>query len=119
MYKLEEKRKFNRFEFQKSVLVSPVVPSQSGNIFEVQNKFYESWAHDISEDGLQLENHGQFNSDTILKVHFEVMNDTPVEVFGKVIWSENNHIGLRFVLLDAKARKGIQTIARKKNSPSN
>ncbi|HEY5037896.1 MAG TPA: PilZ domain-containing protein [bacterium] len=114
MNDIVEKRKFNRFEFQKSVLVFPVIPSESGNIYQVQNKSYESWAHDISEDGLQLENLGNFNSDTILKLRFELEANTPVEVYGKVIWSESDHLGLRFVLPDSKVRKGIQAISQKK-----
>jgi hypothetical protein len=115
---VDEKRKFNRFDFQKTVQVFPVLPSSSGNIFEVQKKPIEAWANDISEGGLRLEAADSFDPNFLLKLNLELVEDQSVEVYGKIIWSRDSHCGVRFMLVDKKLRKGIHAISAKKNSPS-
>jgi len=115
---IEEKRKFNRFEFQKTVQIFPVLPSKSGNIFEVHKKPIEAWANDISEGGLRLEAADSFEPNFLLKLNLELEEDRSVEVYGKIIWSRDSHCGVRFMMVDKQLRKGILAIATKKNSPS-
>ena len=113
-----EKRKHNRIEFQKSVQVFQVLPSKSGNIFEVQNNCDAAWANDISEGGLRLETSKFFDPSLLLKLNFEVEEDQSVEVYGKVIWAQDHHCGVRFMMVDQKMRKGIRSITRKKDFPA-
>ncbi len=115
---IEEKRKFNRVEFQKTVKVFPVVPSRSGNIFEVQKKPIEAWVNDISEGGLRFEAADSFDPNFLLKLSLEIEEEKSVEVYGKIIWSRDSHCGVRFMLVDQELRKGIHAISKKKNSPS-
>ncbi len=116
MQNLVEKRRFDRFEFQKSVQVFPVLPSLSGNIFEIQNKPIEAWANDISEEGLQLEVSQTFNPNFLLKLNFDFGKNKSVEAYGKIIWSYDYHSGLRFMLVDQHLREQIQSIGEKKNN---
>lgn len=83
-----EKREFNRFEFQKSVQVFPVLPSKSGNILEVENQSLKGKAHNISEGGLRLVTPKGFPENSILKLNFKVEKNESVEVYGKIMWSE-------------------------------
>ncbi|HUO58408.1 MAG TPA: PilZ domain-containing protein [bacterium] len=109
-----EKRKHNRFEFQKPVRVFPVLPSKSGNIYEVQTESFEVQARDISEGGLRLQSQQELNPQFLVKLNFEISKDQPVEVFGKIMWSQERHHGIRFMLVDQEMRKGIKSLARKK-----
>jgi len=115
---IDEKRKFNRVEFQKTVQVFPVLPSRSGNIFEVQKKPIEAWVNDISEGGLRFEAADSFDPNFLLKLNLEMEEEKSVEVYGKIIWSRDSHCGVRFMLVDKELRKGIHAISKKKNSPS-
>jgi hypothetical protein len=110
-----EKRKFNRYEFQKPVLVFPVLPSKSGNILEVEDHSLKSQASDISEGGLRLATSNGFKTDSILKLNFKVEKNQPVEVYGKIIWKQKEQCGVRFVLVDPQIRKGIRAIGKKKS----
>lgn len=109
-----EKRKFDRYEFQEKVRVFPVLPSRSGNIYEVQEKAVEFRALDISEGGLRLETDQELDPRSLLKLSFEVAKDRPVEVFGKIMWSQERHHGIRFMLADQEMKKGIRAIGKKK-----
>lgn len=109
-----EKRKFDRYAFLKPVQVFPVLPSKSGNIYEVQNKPVEVQIRDISEGGLRLEGDREFDPQFLLKLSFEVAEERPVEVFGKIIWSSEGYHGVRFMLADQEMKKGIRAIGRKK-----
>ncbi len=119
MIKSSDKRRFNRFAFQKSIHVFPVLPSKSGNIYEVQKSSIEVKASDISEGGLRLEFHPGLDPKFLLKLNFEVEKDERIEVYGKIIWSEKNHLGVRFMVTDSILRKGIRSIAKKYNPSSN
>src|SRR5580704_13023884 len=112
-----EKRRFNRFDFQKSVQVYPVLPLKSGNIYEVQKNSIEVKASDISEGGLRLETSQGLDPKFLLKLNFEVQKDERIEVYAKIMWAEKTHCGVRFMLTDSILRKSIRAIA-KKNSPS-
>jgi hypothetical protein len=108
-----EKRQHTRFDFQMPVKVFPVRSSKSGNIYEVQSNFHEFQARDISEGGLCLQTGQDFDSSQMLKMNFEVEKDRPVEVFGKVMWSNSKHLGVRFMMTNQEIRKGIKTLALK------
>ena len=111
---LAEKRKFDRFQFQKSVQIFPVLPSKSGHIYEVQHQPIDAWANDISEEGLRLEVSHSFGSDSLLKLHFEFEKDKTVEAFGKIVWSHDSHSGIQLMLMDRHLRNGIKAIGKKK-----
>ncbi len=119
MNELNEKRHFDRFKFQKPVRVFSVLPSKSGNIYEVQKNCLELKASNISEGGLNLEVEKPLDSQYLLKMNFEVEKDQLVEVYGKVVWSRENHCGVRFMLTDPVLRKGIRSIEKKRNPTSN
>ena len=109
-----EKRQHQRYEFQQSVRVFPILPSKSGNIYEVHNEPIEFHARDISEGGLRIQAEHELNPHYLLKLHFEVSKDQPVEVFGKIMWSQEKHHGVRFMLVDQTMRRSIKSLAKKK-----
>jgi hypothetical protein len=108
-----EKRRFDRFDFQKSAQVFPVLPSKSGNIYEVQKDPIEAWVNDISEGGVRLEVVHSFASDALLKLNFELEKNKTVETYGKIVWSHDNHSGIHFMMADHRLRKDIKAIGRK------
>ena len=114
MAALQEKRRFNRVEFQKSVRVFPVLPSKSGNIYEVQNEGLQVKAVDISEGGLRLETNEELNENFLIKMHFEFVKDKPVEVFGRIMWSSEGRHGIRFMIADQEIQHGIRALSKKK-----
>ncbi|SRR5579871_1073963 len=106
-----EKRKFNRFEFQKPIRVFPVLPSKSGNIYEVQKESFEVRASDVSEGGVGFETNRNMNPDWLLKMNFEVEANEPVEVYGKIVWSRSNRCGVRFMHMDSSLRKIVRSLS--------
>lgn len=119
MNKVDEKRRHDRYEFQKTVRVYPVLPSQSGNIYEVQKESFEARTSDLSEGGLGLETRKPLDPHFLLKMNFEVENSQAVEVYGKVIWSTPNRCGVRFMYADSSLRRSIRSIPQKKILRSN
>jgi hypothetical protein len=116
---VSDKRQYNRFEFKKPVQVFPVVPSLSGNIFEVHNQSTEMLSHNISEGGLRLETTEKIQKESLLKMNFEVSEDQPIELYGKVMWTQDGHFGVRFILPDSELRQGLKQIQKNgKNKPT-
>ena len=115
MSNVGDKRRFNRFEFPKTVQAFPVLPSRSGNIYEVQPRALEARVHDISEGGLRLVTPMDFPKDSILKLHLEVKRNHKVVIFGKVVWLRRNYCGVSYLLLDQVVREGLTALARKKS----
>lgn len=116
MAEMKEKREYLRIGFEKTVRVFPVLPSSSGNIFEVQKNSVWAQASNISEGGLLLETEQFSKSSLILKLNFEVAKDETAEVYGKVIWAEGGRSGVRFLFADQNLRKSIRGLARKNNA---
>ena len=116
MKKMNDKRRHDRFEFQKRIHVFPVLPSKSGNIYEVQKDSFEAHSSNLSEGGLGLETAKPLNPDFLLKVNFELQSDQAMEVYGKVVWSRQNHCGIRFMYTDASLRRGIKFLAQEKTA---
>ncbi len=114
MAALQEKRRYKRFDFQKSVKIFPVLPSKSGNIYEVQTQAVQVKAVDISEGGLRLETDADLNENFLVKMHFEMTKDRPVEVFGRIMWSSEKQHGIRFMIADHEIQHGVRAIAKKK-----
>ena len=119
MTAMEEKRRFNRFDFQNVIHVFPVLPSKSGNIFEVQKESFEASASNISEGGLKFETKKELSPNFLLKLNFELTHDQPLEVYGKVIWSKDNRFGIRFMYTDQTLRQAVRSIARGRFTPKN
>jgi hypothetical protein len=116
---VSDKRQYNRFDFKKPVQVFPVVPSVSGNIFEVHHQPIEMFSHNISEGGLRLETPGKIQKESLLKMNFEMSKDQPVEVYGKVMWTQDKHFGVRFILPDSELHQGLKKMQKNgKNSES-
>jgi hypothetical protein len=109
---VSDKRQHNRFEFKKPVQVFPVVPSVSGNIFEVHSQSTEMLSHNISEGGLRLETPGRIQKESLLKMNFEMSKDQSVEVYGKVMWTQDKQFGVRFILPDPELRQGLKQIQK-------
>src|SRR5579859_1332406 len=108
-----EKRQHPRFDFQQPVKVYPVLPSKSGNIYEVQSRPVEFQAYNISEEGLALEADRDMDGEIILKMNFEVEKDQPLIVYGKIVWSQEKHLGVRFLMVDSDMRRSINALGKK------
>ncbi len=111
MENLQEKRHYDRYQFQKPIQVYPVLPSKSGNIYEVQDKVIPAQSNNISEGGLKLETNKSFDVNSILKLSFESEKDSSVEVYGKIIWTKKAHCGVRFMMPDRSIQKVIHNIS--------
>lgn len=109
-----EKRRHKRFKFAEEVRVFPVLPSASGNIFEVQQEPVPSKAFDISEGGMRMEWDGELSPEFLLKLNFEFSNNLPVEVYGKIVWTKTDQVGVRFMVTDAAIRHGVKSLSNKK-----
>jgi hypothetical protein len=109
--KIQEKRLFKRFKFNKILKVSTVVPSKSGLIYEVQPQLFEIFSHDMSEGGLRIQNVKRFEKDTILKMNLELGRNNVLETFGQVTWSDRYHCGINFLLLGQEFRKNVRQLA--------
>jgi len=106
-----EKRRFNRVEFQKPIRVFPVLPSKSGNIYEVQKESFEVHASDVSEGGVGFETTRPMNPDFLVKMNFEAVENQPVEVYGKIVWTQSNRCGVRFMHMDSSLRKLVRSLS--------
>ena len=106
-----EKRHFNRVGFQKPIRVFPVLPSKSGNIYEVQNESFEVHAYDVSEGGVGFETNRPMSPDFLVKMNFELSQDQPVEVYGKIVWAQSNRCGVRFMHMDYSLRKMVRSLS--------
>jgi len=95
-----DKRKFVRFNFQRPVFLFPVVYSKSGNIYEVQTEAVQVWANNISEGGLRLENTTMFDPTFPVKLFFDLVKGQRVEIYGKIVWTLDQHCGIRFMGTD-------------------
>jgi hypothetical protein len=111
MNKVMEKREFKRFKFRKLLRVTEIVPSKSGNIFEVHPQFFEIFSHDISEGGLRIDNMKKLNANSFFKVHVELAKNNVVETFGKVTWIDRYQCGLNFLMLGQDFKKSVRQLA--------
>ena len=108
-----EKRRHIRQETFKSIRVLPIVPSKSGNIYEVQDRPVAGKAVDISVTGagLKISTRG-LEPQSLLKLIFETPEGDDFEVYAKIIWSERTRCGVRFVMSDQAVLKAVQEISR-------
>lgn len=106
-----EKRRHGRQEALKPVRVLPIVPSKSGNVFEVLDRPVEGQTIDISETGagLKISTRG-LQPQSLLKLFFETPDGDSFEVYAKIIWSERTRCGVRFVLSDQAVLKAVREI---------
>ena len=111
MSKTSEKRIHNRIDFNKPVQVFPVLPSKSGNIYEVQKESFEAQASDVSEGGLGLKVSKPMNPEFLVKMNFELTDKQPIEVYGKIIWSQSDRCGIRFMHTDTAFRKMLRSFS--------
>jgi len=111
MNKISEKREFKRFKFRRLLKVSAVVPSKSGNIFEVHPQAFEIFSHDISEGGLRIDNLKQLNPNAIFKVNVELAKNNVVETFGKVSWTDRYQCGINFFMSGQDFKKSVRQLA--------
>ncbi len=113
---MDEKRQQERLDFQKWVQIFPVLPSGPGSTWEIQDSSIGAWANNISEGGLQVETCHPFNPNFPLKLNIEFEKGRFVETYGKMIWSHGNHCGIRFMWMDERLRKCIQSVQKMKNN---
>ena len=114
MTETKEKRHFDRFDFQKKIRIFPVLPSKSGNIFEVQKESFDARASNISEGGLSFKTERDLDPQFLLKMHFEAPGDQLVEVYAKVVWAKDRHCGVRFIYTEPSLRNSVRSIAPQK-----
>jgi hypothetical protein len=103
----EDKRRFPRVDFTSSLDVYPVIPSKSGFIFEVAPRHESMKAKDISQSGIRLATPQPIAYRSILKLRMELRKKQPVELFARVIWSENGQSGLKFIVLHEEAKRHL------------
>jgi hypothetical protein len=111
MMKIQEKRAFKRFKFNKILKVSTVVSSKSGLIYEVQPQLFEVFSHDMSEGGLRIQNMKRFEKDAIFKVNLEFERNNVVETFGKITWADRYQCGMNFLLLGPEFKNKVRQLA--------
>jgi hypothetical protein len=109
--KIQEKRLFKRFRFNKILKASTVVPSKSGLIYEVQPQLFEIFSRDMSECGLGIQNMNRLEKDAILKVSFEFERNNVVETFGKITWADRYQCGLNFLVLGTEFKNKVRQLA--------
>jgi hypothetical protein len=111
MNKVTEKRESKRFKFRKLLRVSAVIPSKSGNIFEVHPHSFEIFSHDISEGGLRIDNMKQISANGLFKVQVELAKNNVIETFGKVTWIDRYQCGLNFLMSGQDFKKSVRQLA--------
>jgi hypothetical protein len=111
-----ERRNFNRVKFQKAVKIFQALPNPSGDFYEFNNAPLDAWTNNISEGGLLLETACAFEPNLILKLIFENERHQPVKLYGKIVWSYDNHCGVRIMHLDKILPKVIGTAGEKTGS---
>ncbi len=57
-------------------------------------------SHDISHGGMKLETRKPLPLHTVVKLDFKMLQEKPVQVFAKVVWSSQGFCGLRFITSD-------------------
>lgn len=114
MSETKEKRRFHRVDFQKKIRVFPVLPSKSGNIYEVQKESFDARSFNISEGGLSFGAEQELDPQFLLKMNFEAPGDLPVEVYAKVIWAKDRQCGVRFIYTEPSLRNSVRSISSPK-----
>jgi c-di-GMP-binding flagellar brake protein YcgR len=115
-----EKRRHIRLEAIQSIQVFPVLPSKSGNIYEVQNKPLPASTIDISEGGVGLQiSSKNLEPQAILKLSFETPAEGEVEVYSKIMWSDKTRCGVRFIMADQAILKAVKVFAGRAHLSNN
>ncbi len=111
MGNFQEKRHHKRFDFQKPVHINQVLPSKSGNIFEVQEHNIPTQSYNMGEGGLKLEISYPISVGSILKLGFEPGKDEKIEIFAKVIWRQKTECGVNFLAPETVIQKTLRNIS--------
>jgi hypothetical protein len=114
MTEAPEKRRHLRVEFNEAVRVQPVLPSGADRVLEVQEATFHARALDLSEGGLRLEMGEAPRPDFLLKLGFEIA-DHPLEVYGRIVWTEGNRCGVRFMISDPVIQAGVKALSEKRS----
>jgi hypothetical protein len=102
-----DKRKAERVDYTSDVSAYTIIASKSGNIFEVNSKPQTIPAVDISCSGIRLATSHPFADEAILKLKLELRKKQPVDVFARVVWSNHQHVGLKFIILHEEAQRDL------------
>lgn len=103
----DDKRQAERVGFTAEVAAYPVVASKSGNIYEVLSEPRSIPAVDISQGGIRLATKQPLDYHSVLKLKIEIQKKRPVDVFARVMWSNQHHSGLKFIVVHEEARRHI------------
>jgi hypothetical protein len=104
---IADKRKAERVFYTSEVSAYTVVASKSGNVFEVTSHPQTFPAVDISSGGIRLATSHPFADEAILKLKLELREKQPVDVFARVVWSNHQNTGLKFIILHEEAQRDI------------
>lgn len=107
-----ERRQRPRIPFVGTVSFHHVLPSKSGHIYEVRDPAVQAKAYDINEDGLCLSLSPALEPQAILKLNFEIREKT-VDVYARVVWTNRDRCGLRFIVLDRVCNRAIREFIEK------
>jgi hypothetical protein len=108
----EDKRQTQRVGFTSEVSAFSVLPSKSGHIFEVYPQHHLYHSVDISRGGIRLTTHKPFPQDSILKLKVEILKKRPLDIFARVVWSNDHHTGLKFIVLHEEVQRHIAQYTR-------
>jgi len=102
-----DKRKAERVSYTSNVSAYRVAPSKSGNVFEVTPEPQIFPAVDVSRSGIRLATNRPLADEAILKLKLELRKKKPVDVFARVVWSNHQHMGLKFIILHEEAQRDL------------
>jgi hypothetical protein len=102
-----EKRLSRRAGYTSPVDAYQVQPSRSGYIFEVSNEQERFPAVDISHTGIRLATSRTLPISAILKLKLALQPEKPVDVFARVVWSNQAQTGLKFIVLHEEAKQDL------------
>lgn len=102
-----EKRQSHRVSYTSDVNAFDVVPSKSGFIFEVASEPHTFPAMDVSCGGIRLAVSRPLVDQSILKIRMELQKKKPVDVFARVVWTDQKQAGLKFIVVHEEAQRHL------------
>ena len=98
---------------------SPRTPFNIRVRYATVDDLFSDFARNINEGGMFIETSEPCPVDTVVSLDFELPGDTaPVRTKGRVVWVDDEGMGIEFEDLDAAARARINHLVRElRNQP--
>lgn len=108
MSSFTEQRKFKRWDRRESVEVFPIFPSYGTPLAETHRTFFQGQLRDLSEAGLGLTLETHLLAGSVMKFNFDLRDTRSVEIYGTVVWSKDEDLGVRFISLTGLPQRVIR-----------